>query len=127
MRLERINEPLDLLEEIWLHPSRFPPRWVAAPPSPVLGSRAAASRICGHGHREVAHLVDHLGHGFAEVFAELLCTRLHFDDHHLVGQAAEVARHHKRVVERDDAGHRLGHRALNLLVVRQDTHPSDRP
>src|SRR4030095_6022796 len=43
MRLERINEPLDLLEKIWLHPSWFPTTVGSAPPSPVLGSRAAAA------------------------------------------------------------------------------------
>src|SRR5262249_48721317 len=59
-----------------------------------------------------------------EVFPELLNARLYLDDHYLIGQTTEVARDHERVIEGDDASHRLRDRALNIFVVRQDAIPA---
>src|SRR5262249_32013772 len=78
-----------------------------------------------HG-RELTTSIDPPNLMLAEVLSEFPNPLLYLDDHYLIGQTTEVARDHERVVEGDDASHRLRDRALNLFVVRQDAIPAVR-
>src|SRR5262249_12921510 len=75
---------------------------------------------------QLANAIELTADDFAECVAELLHGRLDLHDDHIVGQRPEVARHDERIVQRYDAGHRFGHRAMNLVGGRQDAVPAIR-
>ena len=85
------------------------------------GSRAAALRVGREWTRPRSQTPIDGGRHRAERLAELRYARLHLDDHHVVGQIPPSGRHHEGVVERDHAGHRLGHGSLEISSLQGST------
>src|SRR4030095_3032622 len=78
----------------------------------------------GQEPHKLTNAIELAAHNLAERVAELLHGRLHLHDNYLIGQRTEVARHDERVVEGDNAGHRFGYGALDLLVRWQHAIPA---